>query len=100
MTNEIPKELIQSALELCGKKFEEFEEYHYSWSIWATERFLIFLLSPEFLMAYNHKMISTRQIQHWGNDIWWFIAEYQSWNPKSIISLLSKICETNQTTAH
>ena len=94
----IDNTLIESALQLTGKTMEDMEvvsgviyqqeELTYRFSI---EKFCYYLLSPEFLIAYNQKMIDTRQELHWWNDIWWTIAEYQSWNEESLKELLSKI---------
>jgi hypothetical protein len=90
----INQQLIDNALKLCGKSMEDMEielESEFEWYCFSIEKFFYFLLSPEFIIAYNHKMIDTMQKQHWGNDIWWTIAEYQSWNIVPIEDLLRKI---------
>lgn len=94
----IPQQLIENALALCDKEIESMVESknidYFDESLkheFSIEKFCFFLLSDKFLIAYNHKMIDTRQEQHWGNDIWWYIAEYQVGNEKPLQDLLAKI---------
>jgi hypothetical protein len=111
MTNEIPKELIQSALALCWKSFEDMEEY----SVWVDWRdsicwweyefsypkFFYYLLSPEFMEKYQWNI---HPAKNWPNSInaqlyrqyacewiWKAIYEYQKGNSENLIQLLTKI---------
>ena len=91
----IDNKLIEKALALTDENIEDMMEWVpdeiWFWKVFSMEKFCYYLLSPEFLIAYNQKMIDTRQELHWWNDIWWTIAEYQSWNEESLKELLSKI---------
>jgi len=113
MTNEIPKELIQASLALCGKSIDDFmtnkrnyfthpdgkvieRSVHY-------ESFFYYLLSPEFIEKYWSKIhwIKRGDVIH---TFWKAIYEYQrrdetypEWNKKPLIELLSKICHLKST---
>jgi hypothetical protein len=54
MTNELPKELITSALELCGKRsYDVSENITYTDDVFFSyPNFFYYLLSPEFIEKY------------------------------------------------
>lgn len=98
--------LIESALALTGKtktychvidtsisEDDNYDpvEYNDVWdypSIFSIEKFCYYLLSPEFLKEYCEDIMN---IEDDIADIWEAIYEYQLWNEKPLVELLSKI---------
>jgi hypothetical protein len=95
MTNEIPKELIERALALCGKEYWDMSvwvrwEYEVEW-VFSHPCFFYYLLSPEFLYKYNRHTNYNIDDAIWWKEVWEVCTEYQKGNSEPIISLLSKI---------
>lgn len=97
----IPDELITKALALTGKKIWDMEEHIDDWNgcyeCWISTKsefsmrvFCYYLLSPEFLIAYNHRLV-IRKEQAWWADFWGAIADFQFGDTKPLIELLKKI---------
>lgn len=98
----LDNKLIKSALALTWKTIDDMNQYtliayiprpQYKFSI---EKFWWYLLSPWFLDIYEKKF------SKWMIHSSWFsfaeaIYKYQSWNEKHLITLLQKICPTDQT---
>jgi len=87
----ISNDLITKALSITWKTYEEFMEYHMSWPEFWWYRFCCYLLSKEFLEKYPEKYMSRNPYPAMSAIVWQCIYEYQSWNEKPIIDLLSKI---------
>lgn len=97
MTNEIPNELIERALQLTGKSMEDMNRCIYcEMVLWAKkefsiEKFFYYLLSKDFINKYKIKMNEWFHRLYYIQMFWTAIYDYSSWNSEPIISLLSKI---------
>lgn len=100
---EIPQDLIIRALELTGKTILsvsdiDLNECELDWkpmSYFSMKSFLLYCLSPDFIDKYAEV---NESISYWTDRddiaidlIWRAINQFQKWNPKPIIDLLSKI---------
>jgi len=102
----LDNKLIESALQLTGKKLYEMNRW-YSWEYEVEFKFCIaefcyYLLERHFLIKYyqNQNPWYTTSIETtdlMAGEFWYAIMEYQSWNENPLIELLSKICPTDQT---
>lgn len=100
MQEVIPKELIEKALTLTGKGFDEVMEVVPDWwwydftSDLSIEKFCYYLISPEFISQYENNVFWTWFHEHMYRVVWYFwnsIYEYQKWNAQPLINLLYKI---------
>ena len=93
----IPQELITKALQLTWKTIEDMEitlwwvnlAWDYCYEELSIEKFCYYLLSPEFIEKYEWV-----EYTDWLNsvvDFAYAITDYQKWNNKPLIELLSKI---------
>ena len=95
---EIPQDLIEKALALCGKTMEDRDmetDYVASWAIFcfSMKSFLLFLLSPEFIEKYHELTADTINchIVMTAEYVWMCIWMHQKWDSSALIYLLSKI---------
>lgn len=92
---EIKQELIICALELCGKTIEEMMEIIDTWEwfaeVFSYPHFFAYLLYPEFIEKFTPIASKERTEKQISWEIWEGIYFHQSWNPKPLEDLLSKI---------
>jgi hypothetical protein len=95
MTTEIPSELIEKSLALCGKEIEDMyiiyddpDYYTPLKDLFSIEKFAYYLISEEFIDAYEIKVRSHTQNL---NDFVYAIRNYQKGSPEPLIELLKKI---------
>lgn len=91
-------ELIEKALKLTWKTMDEMWQIDaclYDWtpiSLFSSEKFCYYLLSPEFIEKYKTKVPMAMEKP---NLVCYIVAEaiyeHQKWNPEPLIQLLSKI---------
>ena len=92
----IPTNLIQDALILTWKTMEDMNELtpeDYP-KVFSIEKFCYYLISREFILLYFmtcNLEISTKKIEEFNSFMISFIQDFQTWNPKPLISLLEKI---------
>lgn len=85
------KQLIENALALCGKTTRYVYEYpEIDNDNISIEKFCYYLLSPEFIEKYKNIEPYCYPFAVW-HYFWQAIYEYQSWNEKPLIELLTKI---------
>ena len=97
----LDNKLIESALALTGKTMEDVSDEDTSNRLWfRIDIFCYYLLDRQFLIKYyqNQKpwyMPSIETTDLMAGEFWYAIMEYQSWNEKPLIELLSKIWKSN-----
>lgn len=112
----LSQQLIKSALALTWKTMDDMEIIELEWqyveyqvedwyderyiqttsSIFSIEKFCYYLLDKKFIIKYyqNKKPWYTPSIETtdlMAGEFWYAIMEYQSWNEKPLIELLTKI---------